>query len=189
MKRVALAFAVLLALTAGANAANWTVDYGKSKLWFEGKWSGEAFTAIFQKWAAVIAFDPANLPASKATITIDLSSVKGEEDDLTSGMKGPMGFAVAMFPQATFTTTSIKASAGNNYVASGNLSIHGVGKTVALPFTVTITGNSAHATGTLTVMRTDYKVGVGSSMGVDWGADTPVSHAIQIKFDLTATKQ
>ncbi len=189
MKRLAIAFAVLLALTAGANAANWMVDYGKSKLWFEGKWSGEAFSAAFQKWAAVIAFDPANLPASKATITVDLGSVKGDDDELTSGMKGPMGFAVSQFPQATFTTTSIASKGGNNYVAAGNLVIHGIAKAIQLPFAVTITGNSAHATGTLTVMRTDFKVGVGSSMGVDWGAETPVAHAIQIRFDLTATKQ
>lgn len=188
MKKIIIAVAALITMTIGAGAANWTVDHARSKLSFEGKWSGEAFRAVFQKWDANIQFDLANLPGSKATVTIDLASVKAEEDDLTSGIKGPMGFAVSMFPQATFVTTSIKSAGGNNYVASGTLTIHGVGKAIQLPFTLIINGNSAHMTGAVTVMRTDYKVGVGSSMGMDWGSENPVAHAIQIKVDLTATK-
>jgi polyisoprenoid-binding protein YceI len=188
--RIAFLVLGLLALLAvNADAAAWKVDHAKSKLWFEGQWSDETFSATFGTWDANIQFDPANLPASKAAVTIDLGSVAADEDDLTSGMKGPLGFAVRQFPQATFVTSSIRSAGGNNYIATGALTIHGIAKQIQLPFTLAITDASAHMTGAVTVARTDYGVGTGSSMGMDWASEKPVARAIRIRVDLTATKQ
>jgi polyisoprenoid-binding protein YceI len=189
MKTVLFALAALMLFASDAGAATWTVDHQKSRLWFDGKWGGEVFTATFGKWDANIAFDPANLPASKASVAIELSSVASDDPDMTAGMKGPMGFAVNTFGHASFVTSSIRSAGGNNYVAVGDLKIHGIGKTIQLPFTLTIAGNGAHMTGAVTVSRIDFGLGVGSSMGMDWTSQNPVAHAITIRVDLTATKQ
>ena len=189
MKTILLALAALLAITVNADAAAWKVDYGRSKLWFEGKWDNEAFTGVFHRWSATIQFDPANLPASKATVTIDLGSVVASEPDFTTGIKGPLGFAVRQFPTATFTTTSIRATGGNTYVANGNLTIHGITRPIALHFALDISGNAAQMSGEVTVKRTDFGVGGGSSLGIDWSSERPVAHAARIKVDLNATKQ
>lgn len=191
MRTTFLALGLLALLAVNADAAAWKVDHAKSKLWFEGQWSNEPFSATFGTWDANIQFDPANLPASKAIVTIDLGSVTTDDPERTSGMKGQYAFDVNNngFARATFVTSSIRSTGGNNYVATGALTIHGIARQIQLPFTLAITGNSAHMTGAVTVARTDYGVGTGSSMGMDWSSEKPVGHAIQIKVDLTATKQ
>lgn len=189
MKRVLLALVTLLLFASAAHAAAWKVDYARSKLWFEGTWDNEAFTGTFHRWSAAIQFDPANLPTSKANVTVDMSSIVASEPDFTAGIKGPLGFAIGQFPRATFVTTSIRSRGGNTYVANGNLTIHGITRPVTLAFSLDINGNIAQMTGEVMVDRTHFGVGAGGSMGQDWGAERPVAHAIRIRVELTATRQ
>ena len=94
MRTTFLALGLLALLAVNADAAAWKVDHAKSKLWFEGQWSNEPFSATFGTWDANIQFDPANLPASKAIVTIDLGSVTTDDPERTSGMKGQYAFDV-----------------------------------------------------------------------------------------------
>ncbi len=183
MKRFLAALAVFLLTAAPVTAANWTVDYGKSRLGFFVQWSGEAFNATFKSWKAGIAFDPADLAHSKAIVTIDLSSEDSGSPDNDDGLKGPEGFSTGQFPAAKFETTGIVSRGGNAYVATGRLSLHGVTKPITLPFTLTIAGNTAHMVGKASVSRLDFGLGQG-----EWAGDTPVAHAVAITVDLTATK-
>lgn len=180
--RVLAAAAALCLLAAPASAANWVVDHGKSRLGFTVMWSGEAFNAKFKSWKADIAFDPADLPHAKAVVTIDLASEDSGSADNDDGVKGPEGFAIAQFPTAKFETTGFTSKGGNNYVATGRLSLHGMTKPVTLPFTLTITGNTARMVGKATVSRVDFGLGSG-----EWAGETPVAHAVTISVDLTAT--
>jgi polyisoprenoid-binding protein YceI len=189
MKKILFALAALVAFTVNADAATWRVDHARSKLWFEGKWDNEAFTGVFHKWSANIQFDPANLPASKATVTVDLGSVVASEPDFTGGIKGPLGFAVRQFPTATFVTTAIRSRGGNTYIADGVLTIHGISKRISLLFALDINANAAQMSGEVTLKRTDFGVGGGQSLGMDWSSERPVAHAVRVRVDLHATKQ
>lgn len=189
MKAVLFALAALVAFTVNAHAAAWKVDHPRSKLWFEGKWDNEGFTGVFHRWTANIQFDPANLAASKATVTIDLGSIVASEPDFTGGIKGPLGFAARQFPSATFVTTAIRSRGGSSYVADGVLTIRGIARRIALNFELDISGNTAQMTGEVVLNRTHFSVGAGSSLGMDWGSERPVAHAVRVRIDLTATKQ
>jgi polyisoprenoid-binding protein YceI len=189
MKAILFALAALLAVTTSADAAAWKVDHTRSKLWFEGKWDNEPFTGTFHRWSANIQFDPANLAASKATVTIDLGSVVASEPDFTGGIKGPLGFAVRQFPTATFVTTAMRSRGGNSYVADGVLTIRGVSRRIALSFALDISGNTAQMSGEVMLNRTHFSVGGGSSLGMDWGSERPVAHAVRVRVDLVAAKQ
>jgi polyisoprenoid-binding protein YceI len=179
----ALAALVLLIAPAAAAAARWTVDPAKSRLGFTVQWSGEAFNATFKSWKADIAFDPADLPHAKATVNINLDSEDSGSADNDEGVKGAEGFATDHFAAATFETTGFTAKGGNAYVASGRLSLHGITKPITLPFTLTITGNTAHMVGKAVVSRIDFGLGHG-----EWAAETPIAHAVTITVDLTATR-
>ena len=72
---------------------------------------------------------------------------------------------------------------GNDYVATGTLTIRGVTKPVTLPFALAISGKTAHMTGTAQVTRLDYNIGEG-----EWAGDKPVSHEVTVTVDLTATR-
>jgi polyisoprenoid-binding protein YceI len=183
MKRLlaTLLFASLLATP--ASAAGWAVDYAKSRLGFTVQWSNEPFSATFKSWKADIDFDPADLAHARAAVSIDMASEASDEDEFDSGLRGVFGFEVSKFPAAQFLATSFTHKMGNDYIATGSLTIRGVTKPVTLPFTLTVYGKTAHMIGTAQIMRTDFGVGEG-----EWAADKPVSHTVTVTVDLTATR-
>ena len=177
----ALLFASLLATPAWA--AGWAVDYTKSRLGFTVQWSNEPFSASFKSWKTDIDFDPADLAHARAAVSIDMASEASDADELDSGLRGVFGFEVSKFPTAQFLATSFTHKSGNDYVATGRLSLKGVTKDVTLPFTLTIQGNQAHMKGSAVVIRTDYGIGQGT-----WSAPSPVAHEVTVTIDITATK-
>ncbi len=183
MKSALLAAAAALLVSHTADAAPWSVDYGKSRLGFSVLWSNEPFSATFKKWNAVIDFNPSDLPHAHAGVTIDLASAESDEADFDSGLKGPEGFDTSRFATAHFETTRISQKSGNSYVAEGTLELHGISRKVAVPFTLAISGKTAHMTGTARVLRTDFNLGHGI-----WAAPDPVAHEVSINIDLVATQ-
>lgn len=179
-------FATLLLATLfahPASAGGWSVDYAKSRLGFNVQWSNEPFSAEFKSWKADIDFDPADLAHARAAVTIDMASEASDEEEFDNGLRGVFGFEVSQFPTAQFLATHFTHKTGNDYVATGTLTIRGVTRPVTLPFTLTITGKTAHAAGAAQIMRLDFNVGEG-----EWAGDTPVSHAVTVTIDLTATR-
>ncbi|MGD0193202.1 MAG: YceI family protein [Rhizomicrobium sp.] len=183
MKTPVLIFALATLVSAPAHAAHWTVDYAKSRLGFTVNWSNEPFSAGFKSWKADIDFDPAALSQARAAVVIDLASEASDEPDFDDGLKGAQGFQTSQFPQARFVTRSFVHKQGNDYVATGDLTIKGITRAVTLPFVLTFTGNSVHMTGTAHVIRTDFNVGLGT-----WSAPSPVSHDVTVTIDLVATR-
>jgi polyisoprenoid-binding protein YceI len=184
MRRPLAGLCVLLLAAAPATAAEWTVDHAKSRLGFTVQWSGEPLVATFKSWTAKIAFDPANLAAAHASVSIALDSEDSGSTDNDDGLKGAEGFSVMQFPRAHFETTGFKATGGSGYIATGRLDLHGVTRPITLPFTLTIAGNTAHMVGKAEVSRLDFGLGTSG----EWAGETPIAHAVTITVDLTATK-
>jgi polyisoprenoid-binding protein YceI len=145
--------------------------------------SGATFSAAFKSWKADIDFDPADLAHARAAVTIDMASEASDEDEFDNGLRGVFGFEVSQFPTAQFLATHFTHKSGNDYVATGTLTIRGVTKPVTLPFTLVISGKTARATGTAQIMRLDFNVGEG-----EWAGEKPVAHAVTVTIDLTATR-
>jgi len=114
---------------------------------------------------------------------VQLGSEASNEPDFDDGLKGALGFQTSQFPTAHFVTTGFTHKSGNDYVATGRLTLKGVTKDVTLPFALTIQGNQAHMKGSAVVIRTDYGVGTGM-----WAPPTPVAHEVNVTIDITATR-
>jgi polyisoprenoid-binding protein YceI len=175
------ALALLAATPAGA--AHWNVDSAHSKLGFTVVWAKQPFIAQFKSWKANVDFDPANLAASKADVTIAIGSMASGDAETDAGIKGEVGFGTDKFPTAHFVTTSITHKSGNDYVAQGTLTLKGVTRPVTLPFTLAINGKSAHMVGSADVMRNQYGVGTGQ-----WAAPDPVGYDVKVNIDLVANQ-
>ena len=181
---------LLLALgSSEASAAQWQVDTAKSSLGFVVVWDREPFHAQFKKWSADIDFDPADIAHARANVVIDIASMVSEDPNNDKYRNGPDGLDAAHFAQARFVTKSFRMTGPGRYEATADLTIHGIGKQVTLPFTLAITGNSAHMTGELTISRVDFGVGKGHVFGIDWASERPVAHAVKVVVDLTATRK
>ena len=187
--RTGLFAACLIAAALPAEATQWQVDASKSKLGFTLVWDKEPFHADFKRWTAAIDFDPADVAHAKADVTIDIRSMFSEDPNNDKYRSGPNGLDVVHFPQARFVTKSIREVSPNRYEAVADLSIHGITKEVKLPFAVQLNGNVAHVTGELALSRADFKVGTGSTWGIDWTSERTVSHAVKVTVDLTATRK
>ena len=171
------------AAAAKGGAAKWAVNAAGSSLGFASSFSGTQFTGSFKRWTADIAFDPKNLAASKATVTIDMTSAATGDPSRDESLPTDDWLASGKFKTATFTTTSIKDLGGGKYQAPANLTIRGVTKPVVLNFTVAITGDQAKMTGTTVINRSQFGVGQGQ-----WaGADT-VPFNVTVNVSVTAKK-
>lgn len=185
------AFLLTLALSVPALAQGaapvWSIvkGDGASTIGFEGVQMGAPFDGEFREFDGNILFDPANLPGSKAMITIHLDSVDAHSTDRTKYLPMADWFNTAKFPTATFVTTVIdKGLDINQYVARGDLTIRDVTLPVTLPFTLTMTGDQAVMTGETSINRVDFGVGQGQ-----WSDVKTVGADVKIKIKLTAIKK
>ncbi len=183
MIRLPLACAILLLGPVAASAATWAVDPARSSLGFSGKQTGEAFSGRFKTFAARIGFDPAKPEAAHVSVTVDTGSAVTGDGQRDEAMPGEDWFSAKAFPQASFEATGFKPLGGDRYEADGLLTIRGVSKPVVLPFTLAVTGDTAHATGHADLLRSAFGVGQGS-----WASDEYVAFEVGVDIDLTATR-
>jgi polyisoprenoid-binding protein YceI len=175
--------ALMLSANALAAPAQWTVDAAKSKLGFHVLISGQTVDGTLP-FGAVIVFDPADLGHSSIKATIDTTSANSGNATRDAMLPMPAWLDAKQFPKAQFATTSITSKGGDKYEAVGTLSLKGVSKPVTLPFTLTISGNTAHAVGATTIRRLDYKIGEGKDFA-------PPAAALDVKVtvDITASRK
>jgi polyisoprenoid-binding protein YceI len=186
LRRGFLIAAVLILTGASAEAKPWTVDYSQSKLGFSGLQSDNVFQGSFKKFTTTIDFDLDHPETSNISATIDIASI-GTGDGERDGMLPQSDwFNTSKFPQATFVSTAIHTVPGGSttvrgYEADGMLTIKGMSKPVALPFTLSQEGDHWRAQGKITLDRTDYKIGQGQ-----WESDGTVKFPVDVMVDIVA---
>ena len=167
-----------------AQASEWKVATSTSKLGFFATQMGAEFEGRFQTFVSRIAFDPSDLANSAVEIQIDIGSVNTQNGERDANIKKPEWFDTASYPQSVFKTTQITEAGDGTYLATAQLTMRGVTKTVELPSSVAIDGATAKAKGELTVQRTDFGIGQG-----EWAVGTVVGEDVRIFFDLDAVAQ
>jgi polyisoprenoid-binding protein YceI len=79
--------------------------------------------------------DGSNIPVS-VNATIDASSIDTAEPQRDGHLKSPDFLHVEQHPHLTFVSTSVSAKGGDAFEVTGDLTIHGVTKSVVLAGTV-----------------------------------------------------
>jgi polyisoprenoid-binding protein YceI len=178
-----LAFlAACLLFADGAAAAPWTVVPAESKIAFSGEHAGTKFKGTFEKWDAVIAFDPADLAGSKATVTVTLASAKTGDTTYDKTLPTVDWFDVVKTPTGVFETTAFRAKGSDAFEADGTLTIRGVKVPVVFAFEFKATGETAKLTGTAALKRLDFGIGKGSDATGAWVTlDVPVDVSVSLK--------
>jgi cytochrome b561/polyisoprenoid-binding protein YceI len=160
----------------------WRVDQGKSSIRFSGAHAGVAFNGRFSEWSADIRFDPNNLDASSANVTIRTGSASDGVALHDQSLPGAEWFDVANHPTATFRTERIERH-GDGYRARGTLTMKGRPVDVRLPFTLTINGDRAVMDGQMSLRRRDADLGMESDPDAEW-----VSEDIDIAVHVEAAR-
>lgn len=166
-----------------APASDWSVDYDKSTLGFTATQAGAEFDGRFEKFDAKIVFDPADLSKASIDVAVDMTSARTGDRQRDTALPDRDLFDAKAYPNAKFVSREIEETVPGAYVAHGALTIRDKTKDVDLPFSLEIDGNAAHATGGLTLVRTDFGVGQGELASDEW-----VAFDVDVKVDVTATR-
>lgn len=173
MKKLNMMMLALLA--AGAvDAQNWTLDKAHSKLGF-----GVTHLLVSEVEGNYNSFDAKIISAkedfSDAVIELsaDVTTINTNNDGRDKHLKSPDFFDAEKFNALTFKSKSLTKVEGKKYKLVGDLTLHGITKTVTLD--VTFNGTAVHPYNKKTIAgfkisgtinRSDFGVGSGTPTGV-----------------------
>jgi polyisoprenoid-binding protein YceI len=178
-KYLGLAVAVLSLCSAALAADEFKIDPNHSSVNFSVSHAMGISTVVgrFTQFEGKITFDDKDVTKSAVSVSIKTDSINTDvqrrDEDLRNNY-----FEVAKFPEITFQSKSVEKK-GNDYVAHGTLTIHGVSIDVDLPFEFKGPVDAGQGRGKvmgahagLTVNRLDFGVGkatpmIGSDVKID----------------------
>ena len=169
MKRPLIAAALALVSTV-AFAAPLTYKIDANHTDVVASWSHFGFSnpiAHFGKVDGNIAYDAANVGASKVEVTIPLSGLNSHVPDFDDPIRSGDFFDAEKFPDITFKSTSVKAAGKGKLKVTGDLTIKGTTKPVVLNVTINKIAvqpmakrEAAGFSATATIKRSDFGVGL-----------------------------
>jgi polyisoprenoid-binding protein YceI len=160
---------VALSFAGGLFASDrYTVDEAHSTVGFSVRHLGISnVKGTFPKVSGTLVLNEKDISKSSVEITIDAGSIDTNNEKRDEHLRGKDFFEVAQFPTVTFKSERV-AKTAEGYLVTGNLTMKGVTKTVAIPFS--LSGPMAHpmaplfvvgAGGTFTLNRREYKIEYG----------------------------
>jgi polyisoprenoid-binding protein YceI len=148
--------AVAAPAEAGVKYAFSNVD---SKLEFVGAKVTRKHDGSFQTFSGNVNLVDNDPVKSSVTVTVDVGSLKTDEEKLTGHLKTPDLLDVGKFPQATFTSSAIKAGADKGtHTVTGNLQLHGVTKSISFPATIKVSGDNVDVDAEFAINRKDFGI-------------------------------
>lgn len=154
----------------------------QSEIAFLTRQMGVPVDGKFRQFDAQVAFDPKQPAAAKISFKIDLGSAAIGTAETEAELLKPDWFDTAKFPQATFTSTSVKSIGAGKLEVAGTLSIKGRSLSVTVPVLLSQAASLTTATGSFTLKRLDFKIGDG-----DWKDISVVANEVQVRFKLALT--
>jgi len=134
MMRLFAVFAVLATpVLAPAQTSNWNLDPTHSHASFTIRHLVISnVRGDFQKLTGSVKLDEKDVTKSTVEATIDAASIDTRVADRDNHLRSPDFFDVAKFPSITFKSTKVEAAGKGKLKVTGDLTIHGVTKSVVL---------------------------------------------------------
>jgi polyisoprenoid-binding protein YceI len=133
MKKSLVLAALLLVATGVFAQSTWMFDAPHSSVNFAiSHLSVSETTGKFKKFDGKIVSNADDFSGSQIDFTIDVNSVNTEDEKRDGHLKSADYFDAAKFPTITFKSKSMTKIEGNKYKLVGDITMHGVTKTVEL---------------------------------------------------------
>ncbi|WP_152049594.1 YceI family protein [Tautonia marina] len=173
---------------APAAAEEVAFDGSSSKIDFVGsKLVGSSHDGGFKSFTGRFLLPPDGESISSVSVTIDMNSIWSDNDKLTGHLKNEDFFEVETYPESEFVSTAIVAdtSNGGTHEITGNLTLHGVTKSVSFPATVAITDEAVSLDSEFKIDRTIWGIVYGSEADV---RDNIINKDVVIRLDVDAAR-
>lgn len=137
MKKKLLILAGAAALAAPAVAAEtYNIDASHANVGFKIRHLMSQVTGHFRGFEGTVHIDRDDPEASSVEFTIQANSIDTANEKRDGHLKSPDFFDVANHPTITFKSTSVKPTGDDVYEVTGDFTMHGVTKSIALPVKV-----------------------------------------------------
>ncbi len=138
MKKLTLALLALTPVLAVSAPDTWKIDSSHSQVGFAVKHLViSTVRGEFSKYQGAVALDENDITKSTVEATVDVNSVDTRVADRDAHLKSPDFFDAAKYPSMTFKSTRVARTDGDKLAVTGDLTLHGVTKSVVLTVTTT----------------------------------------------------
>jgi polyisoprenoid-binding protein YceI len=162
-------------------ATTFTIVPEESSINFVGSKVTGSHDGGFNEFSGTIGLVGNDPTKSSVDLTIDTSSIWSDNERLTGHLKSPDFFDVEAHPQARFVSTSIVPQ-GEQYLVTGNLTLHGITKSVTFPAKIEMTPDEVSANAEFAIKRFDFE------MEYPGKADDLIRDDVVVRFDLVARR-
>lgn len=174
----AFVFLLALSMSAQAQSQSFSIDTDASQL----TWTGYAEVG---SWAPTGTLRLAKGQVTRtgnqitsATMTMNMTSIRHENDRLQTHLRDEAFFDAAHLPTATFVLRSFSGT-----TATGQLTLKGVTKSVSFPATVSPDGTGLRIKGRALIDRTQFGIRYNST---SFFADQAIKNEFALAFDVLA---
>lgn len=127
-----------------------------------------------------IYFDPANLPASNFTVSVEVKTIDTDSENRDEHLRGDRYFDADKYPEILIKSVRIDKANSGKFNFTGTLTMHGITKNITFPFTASLQGSDYLFSGDFEINRLDYSVGEESSV---------LSNTVKISLSVLAKKE
>ena len=170
----------------------WVIDPTHTTIGFSARHAMVAkVRGNFAEFAGSFTLDGSNPAASRAELTVETASIDTRNADRDGHLKSADFLDVENFPKLTFTSTSVSGS-GEKFTVTGDLTIHGVTKSVPVEFE--LLGVSTDPWGGIRIGFEGSTEISRKEFGLVWNAALEtggvlVGDTVKIELDVEAVKQ
>jgi len=194
ISKIAVALVVAIALPVLAHADTWKIDPMHTSVEFTVRHMMISnVKGQFQKTTGTITVDGNDPTSAKIDATIDASSIDSRVERRDADLKSPNFLDVAKYPTITFKSTKVEAAGPGKWKVTGDLTLHGVTKPVALdvessgkPIQDPMGNTRAGASATTKINRSDF--GLTYNKVLESGG-VMVGDEVAISIDVEAIKK
>ena len=155
-----------------SESINWKISDNHSI-----KFSGSEVEGIFKNLTGSVQFDEANLETSIVSFAVAVKSINTGNGTKNKHAVSDKWFDAKQYPTIKFEAKQFTKT-NNKYKATGNMTIHGITKEMAIPFSF----ENGMFKSKFSVNRMDFKIGTMQGMS------KKVSNAIELDVTIPVTK-
>lgn len=154
----------LLALAAAAFAvaalaADSNINLLHSTLIATFRQQAVSIEAAFRRFEGEIDYDPARPAATRAALSVDMTSLDIGDEDSNAEVRKSAWFDSAHFPRASFQSTSVKPAGTGRFDVAGALTIKGQARPITVTVSVQQAGTVFAYDGSFELSRQDFRIG------------------------------
>lgn len=134
---------------------------------FSGEGSSIAFTGAkvtgkheggFKAFKGALEVVENDLTRSRVRVDLEMGSAFSDSEKLTGHLKSPDFFGVEQFPVTRFVSTRLEKRDGARYDVTGDLTLHGVTKSITFPADITVSGTTVDVAAEFALNRKDFGI-------------------------------